>query len=1426
MSIDFASPLPKRSADRMAGPTSENFQQRHRLGEQSVWQNRVSQHTAKSSRRPLARMLTMMLLIVCVTSVAVQAESRLWTSADGKTRVYGELVGTDGQSVYLRKRQDRQVYTVPLSMLSAADQKIVQKAHPEMFSNAGANTSPGGTFGEGTMNSPAGANETSQAPPLSEETQPASDTAMGAAAPESPQTTKLNREGWDSVRKTFPALKVFAKDGIPALGLPIQSMLPRGQGLSLKEQSHWIGAILTYLTAPSSLDNLAEELPKLGFENGVDSGSSAHDEIRYYDYLMALAVLEHLYPEEEYERYREALSAKVNDFERAQIAVEMVKRVSADLAKIRFPDGEVPLTEFTKTRADRYDPKTGQFPLQWSSQNLSPRIGNGLEQVDLIYTNTSEEKIGIPATPEQAAQLATVLESEELLLKQDIILSSFRRPVTPGLGGDVENRANAELVALTLVPQSKPDLVIHRWEFKRSTSKNEIQPLADQLEVKMQQLASQHQLKTFQGYPAVRTDGHRYNQTHHPGSDHRRFSTLLDRVAIGLDPNQVTPTWIARHIPEAVGVYVDARFETNRSNITANWYGSNEFTRRDSQSRFFEKYQQKINDYAVELPIRFVEFYAIQPREYDFERQGFELDLNIHHEFPHVLEGTGSGARREIPQWRPDSRTQTFVSVSPDKARALYRGAERAPLMFLKRVVTWDHIDLPLKENSHMPPVMATSGSYELYVDATLQDRLAVLSHDEARPAYVSGSELVALPGPNHPLPINTATLSVLAGEPAGSTLDDDQLLKRFDKWKYFGDERRAQLSEFTSTLDWANRQLKELEDGERPAYPEQQADLEKIRNQLEPVVAEEFSSLGSPFLPSRAGQFYLDRVSHQAKIEVAKRWQKWLAECIESNERHFVISMNIQIDPDIHDLAISSGDPKAYGVTQDLVNKGTPEGNFLIIAEDKTFPNSTVCLQFPVSLLELLSNEQALKDALLEEYNHDGQIELVFTAGDVAVGKDGQYERELLISAVPKSYRLLDGSKLKDQGTFDVATPPDAPSTGTRMTGQDSAATPKSKPSADDEQATATPRRPITPATTLLMLGRYLPEMANKYSVQLMRNRYKQENEFRSMRDQQRYGVDPSLGLFYPINTPNPEVELLLRESPGFQKWLKGQSTQLGDKYRWRVTAKFGQLDETISGYPLLQINTGQSDYLSMTYQSRVSLETQLSTLKRRQQSQQNGGGGFGGGGGGFGGGGGGGGFGGGGGVVLGGGGGGIAIPGAAPGGQQNLKPQIETLEKMLEALKNSPTFIDLGEVDYRYRMEDLDGRSRTTPDSKPKGDLNGYWNPDDVRSKLPSEAIYPMLALDSQIYLPQSLGIEPSGLKFEIELEFEVTDAMQQETPTASFAPEVRQILQASVPDYGRYVLFQSKVTKCWLLHPVSKERLHEIGLRRVKAEEKPKS
>jgi hypothetical protein len=1335
------------------------------------------------------------LIMLCLIPSLVQAEQRVWTSADGKNRVRGEIKGTNGKLVILEKSSDGKLHVIPLSMLSNGDQEFVRQKYPQIFA-AGKDT-------------------------------PAQPSAFDL--PKMPDTKAPEMNGpasdqfdWSHETKVVPQFKVMQLEGAAILNNKAELYTYKQQS-DLRTSTSHIGALMIYLADRGGYEVLAQKMEEKGYE-GAFNTTKGQELVRISEcFRLFQAAYKLFYSKEEWRQYYELSQSKMNDFDKGVQVARVIRKFDQDFQKIKYDGEAIALAEFSPATLDNYQEARGEFPLRVRGSVKHLHLHSLMKE---IYMNSPEMPSGIKKTPDEAREFARQIEGKKLAFRKDVLLTNLRFERTQGFLNLIhdDHRVNVQVIRLSLVDAADPSQVIQSWDVKPEIEKS-MEPSAEEnqdLAQKMQQLAKQHGLVMWKGYPVVRVDLVYSPDGSYLSSDHKRFTGLLDRVALGLNPKHASPIFLATHFPDTIGTLIHVNKDRSGGIRSADWLGTNDFDRRDILKRFEQTYTDKLRDYAIDLPIRFVQVHKVRlgfNQRYDFEREGVLIDHRVVNErFPGLTSGSFNNRDDKISGYSRPCYIQQFLPLKPDQARPLFSQAgPEGCVAYLSRLVTWDRIQLKNDDETTLPPVSVTTESIELYQDPMLKHQLATLEFKQLPPSILSEAKGKMLPGPDQPVELDQYSLFLLKHELENANVEQDELDKLFEDYRYKVKSKNGSFNSDLYQLSQAEQTYSKYGTADLNAAPRDPQEKAKDIQQWQDAkkqVESHFVKTCSPFFTLGISQRDLDQ---KQLPDLSKKWQEWMLDCVKSTERRFVVRAGVKIDPQLRDLQldVSYGggtNPYTWEPTKPLIEQGVPADRLLILPpqDELRLINLTPCLQLeqPVEqTLEQVPNE--IHDLILKRQNQSASLELIVSIGEPKLLPDSTKKGQdgLLLPAKLLGIRLLDDQKLIYETPL--------PEAGNGNNVDQTASISKSRPVMPAEKK-ATPADPekmerFTPATAMRLMARYLPEFVKENGETLMYNRWIHESDFRKYGEQSLYGLNAERPVYFRSQIKSLPKEQIQAEAPAFVKWLSQPETYPGDRFTVQFSTKFLSYSKVVEGYRRDLIQGRDIDETSNHGKVKSSINAEISLLERSIKAeafmQQNypdrpksgGGGGV----------------------------GGLSI-GTPNNGtttvkekskQKESQPSAKTLQyqKEIEALIRlkhyvewaSPVFY-LHQVNKKFGFIELPGKPKQNYSLEhipPSGD---------------SQPILTVLNLSHEIVMPDTNDFHPLHVEWPVELEFETKAVRAQDTPPAKYNVEEWGQWKERVKlplDHGKYVVFDVEVKGAWLLDRQTGKRLHQMKLIPVK-------
>lgn len=1347
------------------------------------------------------------LILFCLIPILVQAEQRTWTSADGKNQVQGELLGTTDKVVILKKQSDGTLHVVPFSMLSEPDQDYVRKKYPQIFPVE--------------KNKPALSTTTDE--PVS--TSPEMKGEQTSRTENDPQNNRFN---WEQVSRVLPQFQTMLLNGSPVITSNAQIVAPKGQ-MHVQHSADYTGAILCYLADQDAYELLAQKLEEKGFEGAFNAITGAEKERIVECFWLFENLYELFYTKQEMRQYSELRRSGLNDFDKGIQFARLVRKLHQEFQKLNYRDEEIPVALFMDASLDNYNEGIGEFPLTIRGTLRWPVIGGRNNRINAIFVNSPAMPKGIQKTLDEARVFARQIEGKRLAFREDLVLTRPRFEQNPNLRTPDKIRLiNAKIVGLSLVDAANPSQVLQKWDLQQPVEPVQDQPVTGKqgLAQKMQSLARQHQLELFGDYPAIRVDDIRFT-TKDPvlSSDPYRFSKLLDRVALGLDPDFVCPTFIAHHFPETIGGYVSAGLDNQGAISSAQWLGNNEFDKRSNQQRFQQEYAEKLKAYVVPLPIRFVEIQKVQmgyQGRYDFERQGAYIDQRlVNGHFPALNSNTYYSREKEMDRRYSPCFVQQFLPLTTEQARLLFSQAQDGyNPAYVARVVTWNQLPLARENEQKIPPVLVTTESSDLYRDPLLKQHIASLECKKIPPPFLSDAKGKVLPGPDQPFDLNQEVLYFLKQEADGVQADSGELEKLFSNYSYQPQSYAGDVRDALEELRKAEETYSSIGTA-RDGYPSfnEEGKQRIIQNWKEArqKVDQLFKHSRSSFFPVEIGEKRLDE---KQLPELREKWKQWMVSCIDSTKRNFIINAEIRLDRQLGDVQMTLShesllNPYTWEPAKPLIDKGVP-ANCLVILNYRNpqIPYTHIpCLQLQQPLSQTFDQiPKDVRDLIKDRMSYTARLEMLVSLDKPTLlpHPTAGYQPGLLFPTKLKGIHLYNDKTL----IYEYRLPDAGKNDNTDASASVSQSSPAIPVHKKEVPADSKKTEPLTPATCLRLIARYLPEFTQQNVGTLMFNRWRHEDDFRRTGENNEYGLDPQRGIYFRSQTASPSVQQLKAESQAFLSWMKRPEAVPGYRYTLQFPTKFVTYSEDVEGYRRRLLSAGSFDN-GMTYtQILNSVNSEIKLLERRiradafmsqaypDRPKSGGGGGF------------------------------NIGTSATPlnksdkkqasqktelsAKEKQYRQEIAELTRIQQYFESAPPILYLKHLSNRFGLTNL------------QGDLQVYGtnNLETARLQKIYEPIFPVLNLSHEIVLPKSLDIDPEKREWPIELEFQIKSASAQDTPPPLFDKEksgkYHELLQPQ-EDHGKYVLFNVEVQGAWLIDQTTGKRVHPLKLLPVSSKNK---
>lgn len=644
------------------------------------------------------------------------AESRVWRSLNGKFSVQAVLVGHDEQHARLQRDGDGRVISVPLSRLSEHD-----RAH---LASAASEADP---F--------AGRGEPAEAPsPTREKAR----FTLASANPDQPLASPADSagRGWPEIVQAAPPRAAFRPamlGGSVVIGDISSLLATREQRMDHQRARTQIEALLAYWAAPDAFAKVRKALEEKGATDLVRN-ELLTDFVLFEDCLKSFGGAR------AHQAYFQLFQQKTDPFAKGRLIRRLVGGLAQELDKLSVAE-PVRLTFISHASFGEYNPSAGTLGFQSRDRVKRVKIGGSLNQIALRYTTPVDEPGRIACTPDEARRFRAAAPDGQVLLRTEVELSSFRTEASMGSSLRYARRtANARVTAVQLVQRNDPQGVLHEWPVGSPAAPLDESALAgieDPVQAKMLRLAHELRIPVRRGYPVMRID---YSASG-DASDHvfhSRLPKLFDRVAYGMKPSYLTPGYVARHFPEAIGKYVAVETDRHGAIYKSGWAGADEFDQHDNRDAFFRDYNQRLDNHKIALPIRFTEVYDIRLRaNYDFDRGGYPIEPRHHFHFPRLLSRREAGVSSDFPRVEPTLTLQDLLPLDREGARALRarveaNGRRLENGLFVARTVTLSPADGSGGVAHGLPPVRADYSDFALYADPRLEHKVTDLQFQQS----------------------------------------------------------------------------------------------------------------------------------------------------------------------------------------------------------------------------------------------------------------------------------------------------------------------------------------------------------------------------------------------------------------------------------------------------------------------------------------------------------------------------------------------------------------------------------------------------------------------------------------------------------------------------------------------------------------------
>ncbi len=1291
---------------------------------------------------------------------------RTWKTSDGKHSIEAEYVDLQGTSIRLRNDSSQKVITVPLAQLRKSDQRYVQRIEARKHF------------------------------------------ASKSASQVSGHSRKVvsNRSVWSQL------IKIFSKDGHrfnPVLidGVPIVGRLPdyylsRDQRMNRATENKQVATILTYLCD-------REVMQRLGKASESQGGREALSNYRT-DYFLFSDIVSNFGVREHFTALHEALGNSTDGFEADKGISNMLGHFEQKLSSLQVTE-TIELYLAAKVGVQNYDRSQSRFPLRLYNMPMIPSIEvpSSMSSVKLTYL----PKVSAPEFIELPLDEAKVMY-EKLGGKQAVILtkvklshlaSSFQKNDNSIVKDGRVRTAKIEVVEMTLHSDDKNFRQVYRFPLgnqevptennlvlgRKSNQRAPISEESDPVVAKMQQLAKEFRLGTLDGIPVIRTDTS--GDSGKKATDYKeRFGKMLDRIALGLEPEHFSPQFAGVHFPETIGSLVFADQDRFGRIGRCDWAGGNQFEKKDSQKKFFEQNDAKLESLKIQTPVRFAVMVKSSLGAYDFEREGFYitgfesgfkvLDGEYLHGLPVFSSFRGSAYGRRFQFIHRPVYVRPFLPMKPELARKYVGSEGHSPVVYIVGVVNLKSIP---DETQHrkFPPLLADLSSVTIFKDAKLTNVLAELPCLSGPASVFADPQKAIYPTPQHPATLDRNLLVMLhglaSGQPPHNKLLDD-LLQRSEA------AGPVDLIAYTwrSNIDLA---------GHTGQHPEQYKEVRLELQQLTTELKGELKNAPSPFYPNGYSPVEIGEIERSA-------FMKWQKKRLESSQNRFTISANITYDPLTQSGRLHFfNDPskESHGeipAIKMLTDRGDEWEQLVVVDELYTqfgeLRSVLPILRFPMEIDEILESLPTEIAASASDDPHGDSYHQVILQLTVKLEKtemvemQGEYDSNGLVLHVnPISVRVFSGRTGEELFADKVEYASTRPSIARRGYPVKKA----KKPSAT-KKAT-----PLTPALMPWLIIKHQPILLEGNAPQFLQHRWEQENNFRKYPNQSEAQIDPSLGIFFRANVSKPSDSPKRKLLNEFKHWAQQRSEQLGNRFTLHLETTFGHKVESTGGWPR-----------AVEYRLGNDFDGELSAMKRSLDTEKHmrafdeglSGGGFGGG--------------------LGG------------SGKVSSNTDFQKTKALLTRLKaiEQNSQIPLPEINLsgevynsggRFVIPNLGGSVRLSKQDSDFGQATGAWDPDAL---MPMEPIHPLLQVDKEIWLPEDAGIDPGKRNFVVEIEFTVDRGTLADSPPEASKEAIGEFAtDESGEDIGRYVILSSRLERAWILHPKTKKRLVQLELRKYR-------
>ncbi|MBA2114101.1 DUF4852 domain-containing protein [Bremerella alba] len=376
--------------------------------------------------RNLSYFAAVLLLITPSLSIA---ESRVWTTSDGKQKAVAECYGTDGELVVLKFEANGRVAKVHLEDLCAADQEYLRKTYRRVFAEN------------------------------------AQQAAKSPKTKTQPFKTELDTTTWQQFKRIFPEWKPLMINGVPVIGDLKVVPNSRDGYYDISFAQNQIAELMIYFTDRKCFKKLSARFKERGRSGAFRSGEEEERQAMSLASSQLEALYEYSHFLDEYAEFKSASRGTEDDFKRGELEAKCVDFMDGHLSKISETK-ELPLVFINSASLSTYDFDNQYFPLNTSTYRVPMGIIQGVSHVlNLEPLSDWQLPEGLKVDAAKAREIAKRMEDGSIVLKQEIILSDFRRTDYEDLSKKGNYPcASVRLTGLTLVLAKDLHTEIYRWD--------------------------------------------------------------------------------------------------------------------------------------------------------------------------------------------------------------------------------------------------------------------------------------------------------------------------------------------------------------------------------------------------------------------------------------------------------------------------------------------------------------------------------------------------------------------------------------------------------------------------------------------------------------------------------------------------------------------------------------------------------------------------------------------------------------------------------------------------------------------------------------------------------------------------------------------------------------------------------------------------